>query len=127
PNQIIPHEDVGQRSRGQTDRRSCHEVLITFFFFSGLLGCICPYILPCYLSALFGEVCCFGLLPGSMFALRTGLRERYKIPGDLMNDYCSVCCCMVCALCQMAREIKGREWQHTSFPMPRSNFHRHGR
>ncbi|XP_075045883.1 cornifelin homolog B-like [Mixophyes fleayi] len=90
-----------------------------------LLGCLCPFLLPCYLSSLFGEVCCLGMLPGAMFALRTGVRERYRIPGDLLNDYCSICCCLACALCQMAREVKGREWQHCRFPIPPPNLHLH--
>ncbi|KAM3923198.1 cornifelin homolog A-like [Leptodactylus fuscus] len=84
-----------------------------------LLGCLCPITFPCYLSALFGEMCCLGMLPGAMFALRTGVRERYKIPGDLLNDYCAICCCLVCALCQMAREIKVRERHNTRLPRPR--------
>ncbi|XP_073426858.1 uncharacterized protein [Dendrobates tinctorius] len=87
-----------------------------------ILGCICPFFLPCYLSALFGEMCCFGMLPGSMFALRTGVRERYKIPGSLLNDYCAICCCLVCALCQIAREIKGREWDGSRLPRPDRNL-----
>ncbi|CAJ0917788.1 unnamed protein product [Ranitomeya imitator] len=87
-----------------------------------ILGSICPFFLPCYLSALFGEMCCFGMLPGAMFALRTGVRERYKIPGSLLNDYCAVCGCLVCALCQMAREIKGREWHGSRLPRPDARF-----
>ncbi|XP_075695111.1 cornifelin homolog [Rhinoderma darwinii] len=88
-----------------------------------ILGSLCPIFLPCYLSSLFGEMCCFGMLPGAMFALRTGVRERYKIPGDLLNDYCAICCCLVCALCQMAREIKGREWHGTRLPQPHLHIH----
>ncbi|XP_069802818.1 cornifelin homolog [Dendropsophus ebraccatus] len=87
-----------------------------------ILGCLCPAFLPCYLSTLFGEMCCFGTLPGAMFALRTGVRERYKIPGNLMNDYCAICCCLVCALCQMAREIKGREWHDSRLPMSQAHL-----
>ncbi|XP_077312740.1 uncharacterized protein LOC143933658 [Lithobates pipiens] len=83
-----------------------------------LLGCCCSCIFPCYLSSLFGEGCCFGMLPGAMCLLRTGVRERYRIPGSLFNDYCTVCCCLACALCQMGREIKGRDWHRRRFPMP---------
>ncbi|KAG8545965.1 hypothetical protein GDO81_020019, partial [Engystomops pustulosus] len=90
-----------------------------------IFGSLCPFLLPCYLSALFGEMCCFGMLPGAMFSLRTGIRERYKIPGDLLNDYCAVCCCLVCALCQMAREMKGREWRGSRLPLPQTHLHFH--
>ncbi|XP_068099180.1 cornifelin homolog B-like isoform X2 [Hyperolius riggenbachi] len=83
-----------------------------------LIGCVCPCLLPCYVSALFGELCCLGLLPGAMFALRTGVRERYRIPGSLLNDYCAICCCTTCALCQMAREVKARQWHDCRFPVP---------
>ncbi|XP_072283196.1 uncharacterized protein [Pyxicephalus adspersus] len=83
-----------------------------------LLGCCCSFFFPCYLSSMFGESCCLGVLPGAMFALRTGMRERYRIPGSLLNDYCAVCCCLPCALCQMAREMKGREWRNSRLPMP---------
>ncbi|XP_063800071.1 cornifelin isoform X2 [Pseudophryne corroboree] len=89
-----------------------------------LLGCFCPIFLPCYLSSLFGEVCFFGMLPGAMFALRTGVRERYRIPGDLLNDYCAVCCCSACSLCQLARELKGRDRQRhvTTQQLPHQLF-----
>ncbi|XP_069506101.1 PLAC8-like protein 1 [Ambystoma mexicanum] len=44
----------------------------------------------------------------STLALRTGIRERYKIRGTLCEDWTVVFCCWSCAVCQMARELPQR-------------------
>ncbi|KAM5132485.1 uncharacterized protein ACMZJ9_019273 isoform 1-T2 [Mantella aurantiaca] len=96
-----------------SDLLSCYDDIPTC-----LWGCFCSCILPCYLSSMYGESCCFGWLPGAVCLLRAALRERYKIPGSLLNDYCTMCCCSICALCQMCREMKAREWHNSRVPMP---------
>ncbi|XP_034765609.2 cornifelin-like [Acipenser ruthenus] len=77
--------------------------------------CACGMFCLCCLSAQvaegFGECFVIGWLPCSHCALRTGMRERYSIPGSMINDYCVVWCCLPCAMCQMRREIKIRTTQ----------------
>ncbi|KAG8535839.1 hypothetical protein GDO81_027662 [Engystomops pustulosus] len=43
-------------------------------------GTFCPLILACRVASEFGECCCLPLVGGTMLALRTGLRERHRIP-----------------------------------------------
>ncbi|XP_072301584.1 PLAC8-like protein 1 isoform X2 [Eucyclogobius newberryi] len=45
----------------------------------GVLGAFVPCFLDLSLAHQFGESSCLPLLPGSTFALRVGIRERYKI------------------------------------------------
>lgn len=73
-----------------------------------VLGALLPCCLDLSLAHQFGESCCLPLLPGSMFALRVGIRERYKIQGSVCDDWTSVHCCYPLALCQMIREMKRR-------------------
>ncbi|KAF3841077.1 hypothetical protein F7725_006939 [Dissostichus mawsoni] len=56
----------------------------------------------------YGECLCIPLLPGSTFAMRVGIRERYKIRGSVCEDWTAVCCCYPLAVCQMIREMKRR-------------------
>lgn len=54
---------------------------------AGILGALVPCCLDLSLAHQFGECVCIPLLPGSTFAMRVGIRERYKIR-------VSVCICM---------------------------------
>lgn len=45
----------------------------------GILGAVVPCCLDLSLSHQYGECLCMPLLPGSTFAIRVGIRERYKI------------------------------------------------
>ncbi|KAG8433856.1 hypothetical protein GDO86_012284 [Hymenochirus boettgeri] len=88
-----------------------------------LFGALCPFLLPCYVASLYNESCWLGCLPGAMFALRTGIRERYRITGTVMKDYYAVCCCSLCSFCQMAREIKCQKREPSRFFKPRYDYH----
>lgn len=46
---------------------------------AGILGALVPCCLDLSLAHQFGECLCLPLLPGSTFAMRVGIRERYKI------------------------------------------------
>ncbi|MEQ2214505.1 hypothetical protein XENOCAPTIV_010100 [Xenoophorus captivus] len=74
--------------------------------------CILGALVPCYLDLSlahqFGECLCMPLLPGSTFAMRVGIRERYKIQGSVCEDWAAVYCCYPLAVCQMIREMKWR-------------------
>lgn len=45
----------------------------------GILGALVPCCLDLSLAHQYGECLCMPLLPGSTFAMRVGIRERYKI------------------------------------------------
>ncbi|TWW74469.1 PLAC8-like protein 1 [Takifugu flavidus] len=53
-----------------------------------ILGALVPCCLDLSLAHQFGECLCLPLLPGSTFAMRVGIRERYKIQvsGAKTND-----------------------------------------
>ncbi|XP_066463253.1 cornifelin homolog B-like [Eleutherodactylus coqui] len=74
-----------------------------------LCGAFAPCILACNLAKDFGECCCLPCLPGTMVALRTGMRERYGIEGSICNDWLCISCCGPCTLCQMSREMQRRK------------------
>lgn len=46
---------------------------------AGILGALVPCCLDLSLAHHYGECLCMPLLPGSTFAIRVGIRERYKI------------------------------------------------
>ncbi|XP_063293262.1 cornifelin homolog [Pelobates fuscus] len=73
-----------------------------------LCGTCFPCCLACKVASDFGECCCLPCLSGTVLAMRTGIRERYRIPGTICNDCVSLTFCGQCALCQMARELKAR-------------------
>lgn len=102
---------------------------------AGILGALVPCCLDLSLAHQFGECLCLPLLPGSTFAMRVGIRERYKIQvsgaktsesrgsccyspldgvmsvsqqGSLCEDWTTVYCCYPLAVCQMIREMKRR-------------------
>ncbi|XP_056141274.1 PLAC8-like protein 1 isoform X2 [Lampris incognitus] len=74
----------------------------------GVLGSFLPCCLDLSLAHQYGECLCLPLLPGSTFAIRVGIRERYKIRGSVYEDWTTVCCCYPLAVCQMTREMKRR-------------------
>ncbi|XP_078525581.1 cornifelin-like [Lissotriton helveticus] len=78
---------------------------------SGFGECLClPLIdllcIACtgYLTGVYTCAC----VPISM-AMRTGIRQRYKIQGSIWDDWCKLCWCYCCSWCQVAREIKKRK------------------
>ncbi|KAM9497985.1 uncharacterized protein ACWYII_001645 isoform 3-T6 [Salvelinus alpinus] len=73
-----------------------------------LLGAFVPCCLDLSLAHQYGECLCLPLLPGSTFAMRVGIRERYKIQGSVCEDWTTVYCCYPLAICQMIREMKRR-------------------
>ncbi|XP_041864898.1 cornifelin homolog A isoform X2 [Melanotaenia boesemani] len=73
-----------------------------------ILGALVPCCLDLSLAHQFGECLCMPLLPGSTFAIRVGIRERYKIRGSVCEDWTTVFCCYPLAVCQMIREMKRR-------------------
>ncbi|KAM4012449.1 cornifelin-like [Anomaloglossus baeobatrachus] len=83
-------------------------------------ACWCFSCFQCSTVSDFGECLCLPLLecvsfgynpycPTVSLAMRVGVRERYKIPGSICNDCCTVYWCLPCSWCQMAREIKKRK------------------
>ncbi|KAM6473553.1 PLAC8-like protein 1 [Liasis olivaceus] len=73
-----------------------------------MCGLLCSPCLECSLASNYGECFCFPLLLGSTLALRAGIRERHRIHGTLCEDWMAVHCCWLCAVCQMAREMRIR-------------------
>ncbi|XP_034746800.1 cornifelin homolog B [Etheostoma cragini] len=73
-----------------------------------VLGAMVPCCLDLSLAHQYGECLCMPLLPGSTFAMRVGIRERYKIRGSVCEDWTTVHCCYPLAVCQMIREMKRR-------------------
>ncbi|XP_074529144.1 cornifelin [Halichoeres trimaculatus] len=73
-----------------------------------IIGALSPCCLDLSLAHQYGECLCMPLLPGSTFALRVGIRERYKIRGSVCDDWTTVYCCYPLAVCQMIREMKRR-------------------
>ncbi|XP_062414094.1 PLAC8-like protein 1 [Pungitius pungitius] len=73
-----------------------------------VLGALVPCCLDLTLAHQYGECLCVPLLPGSTFAMRVGIRERYKIRGSVCEDWTTVYCCYPLAVCQMIREMKRR-------------------
>ncbi|XP_037543231.1 PLAC8-like protein 1 [Nematolebias whitei] len=78
-----------------------------------ILGALVPCCLDLSLAHQYGECLCMPLLPGSTFAMRVGIRERYKIRGSVCEDWTTVCCCYSLAVCQMIREMKQRMKRQT--------------
>ncbi|NXP82554.1 PLAC8 protein, partial [Ramphastos sulfuratus] len=70
-----------------------------------LCGMFCYLCLGCQVAGDMDECC----MCGSSVAMRTLYRTKYRIPGSILNDWCAVACCPVCALCQLKRDIKRRK------------------
>ncbi|XP_029924623.1 cornifelin homolog B [Myripristis murdjan] len=73
-----------------------------------IIGAFVPCCLEMSLAHQYGECSGLPFLPGSTFAIRSGIRERYKIRGNLCEDWTATCCCYPLAVCQMTRELKRR-------------------
>ncbi|XP_058865375.1 cornifelin homolog [Acipenser ruthenus] len=71
-----------------------------------LCGTFVPCILSCRVAEDYGECCLLPCLPGTMLAMRTGMREKYHIQGSICDDWVVMFCLPLCGLCQMAREQK---------------------
>ncbi|XP_075062245.1 cornifelin homolog [Mixophyes fleayi] len=70
--------------------------------------CMC---LPLLDPMMMGYIGCSGVCPPITMAMRSSVRERYKIQGSICDDCVRSCCCYSCTWCQMAREIKRRgQW-----------------
>ncbi|XP_009557823.1 placenta-specific gene 8 protein isoform X1 [Cuculus canorus] len=70
-----------------------------------ICGAFCFTCLGCQVAADMDECC----LCGPSVAMRTLYRTRYNIPGSILNDFLSVLCCPMCALCQLKRDINQRK------------------
>ncbi|XP_064619611.1 cornifelin-like [Lineus longissimus] len=70
------------------------------------LGCLVSKV-----NDRMGECCCVPYLPGGMLALRTKMRERYRIQGGIFKDNCIIYWCGLCSICQMDRELNIMEQQ----------------
>ncbi|NXW54034.1 PLAC8 protein, partial [Eurystomus gularis] len=70
-----------------------------------ICGAFCFMCLSCQVAGDMGECC----LCGSSVAMRTLYRTRYKIPGSILNDWASIMCFPMCALCQLKRDINRRK------------------
>ncbi|XP_078001001.1 cornifelin-like isoform X1 [Glandiceps talaboti] len=81
---------------------------------SCLCGCC---FLPCFLCEVSGrlnEPFCAGFWwPCGLTGLRTKMRLKHKIEGDVFKDVFYSTCCGPCAACQMARELDFIENQVT--------------
>ncbi|XP_066538147.1 plac8 onzin related protein 6 [Hoplias malabaricus] len=96
-------------------------------------GFWCPYCLMCKTTEQFGEcLClplvefCFGtLVPPVTFAMRSSVRERYRIQGTMADDCCVSTCCSLCVWCQMARELKIRHKPQVFINAPLNPAYQH--
>ncbi|XP_067308123.1 cornifelin-like [Pseudorasbora parva] len=96
---------------------------------TGICGCFddceiccfatwCPVLFTCSTTSNLGECFClplideFSIIPPISMALRTSVRARYGIQGDLGSDCMYVTFCNICSWCQIARELKRRHPNH---------------
>ncbi|XP_070804762.1 placenta-specific gene 8 protein-like [Pituophis catenifer annectens] len=70
-----------------------------------LCGMFCFPCMACQVAADMNECCCCG----TSVAMRAVYRTKYDIPGSICGDNCIVCCCPVCSLCQIQRDINRRK------------------
>lgn len=88
-----------QMNQWQTDLCDCCAdcgVCCCGMFFYPCLGC--------QVAGDMGECC----LCGTSVAMRSVYRAKYGIPGSICNDFCIICWCPVCSLCQIKRDINRR-------------------
>ncbi|XP_062996045.1 cornifelin homolog isoform X2 [Elgaria multicarinata webbii] len=80
--------------------------------FSDMGICLCgtfvPCVLACRVAQQANECCCLPYLPGTLIAMRTGVREKYHIQGSILKDWIVMACCPLCGLCQLSRELNQR-------------------
>ncbi|XP_067114523.1 placenta-specific gene 8 protein-like [Osmerus mordax] len=70
-------------------------------------GFFCFPCLGCSIASDMDECC----LCGISTAIRSVYRTRYNIEGSLCSDYMAGMCCLVCATCQLKRDIDRRKEQ----------------
>uniref|UniRef100_A0A8C6UE18 Uncharacterized protein n=1 Tax=Neogobius melanostomus TaxID=47308 RepID=A0A8C6UE18_9GOBI len=97
-----------------SDLLSCCDSMSTCCY--GLWCCPC---MACSVAAGFGENRCLPLCdifsPAILAACGIPLFvHRYRIKGTLCKDICTSCFCEWCSYCQMHRELKYREKNHTN-------------
>ncbi|XP_005999175.2 cornifelin homolog B-like [Latimeria chalumnae] len=73
-----------------------------------LCGALVPCLLGFQVAKDYGESLWSGCFIDCIVAMRTGIRERYKIEGSVCNDCLMTYFCFPCVLCQMARELQSR-------------------
>lgn len=78
------------------NKHSCTHMMCCVVL-AGILGALVPCCLDLSLAHQYGECLCMPLLPGSTFAIRVGIRERYKIRVSVCLCVCryTVCCTVV--------------------------------
>ncbi|XP_060598621.1 cornifelin homolog A-like [Ruditapes philippinarum] len=70
------------------------------------LAVFCQELVLMDISRRTGEnVCVTCCVPGGLLAIRARLRTLGGIQGSICEDYLSLSCCYLCALCQMQREL----------------------
>ncbi|XP_065261682.1 placenta-specific gene 8 protein [Emys orbicularis] len=70
-----------------------------------LCGTFCFCCLGCQVASDMNECCCCS----ESVAMRTLYRTRYRIPGSICSDFCTILWCPVCSLCQIKRDINRRK------------------
>lgn len=63
------------------------KLLLPSYMLTGIIGALVPCYLDLSLAQQFGECLCMPLLPGSTFAIRVGIRERYKIRVSAVHSF----------------------------------------
>ncbi|XP_062991242.1 placenta-specific gene 8 protein [Elgaria multicarinata webbii] len=101
PVMMQPQVVILQPQRGQWQTELCDCCSDCGVCFCGMF---CFQCLGCQVAADMNECC----LCGTSMAIRSVYRTRYGIPGSLCDDFCTVLCCPLCALCQLRRDIKRR-------------------
>ncbi|XP_018600255.1 placenta-specific gene 8 protein-like [Scleropages formosus] len=70
-------------------------------------GLLCFPCMGCSIARDMNECCLCGLTP----TMRSVYRTKYNIKGSLCRDLLIYQCCMVCAVCQLKRDIDRRKEQ----------------
>ncbi|XP_038052883.1 placenta-specific gene 8 protein-like [Patiria miniata] len=71
-----------------------------------LCACFCFPCYECYVASKMGESCCTPCcLANATVVMRAYVRGRHNIQGSLAGDGCTTCCCPMCVLCQISREV----------------------
>ncbi|CAL1528089.1 unnamed protein product [Lymnaea stagnalis] len=81
--------------------------------------CLCGFFLTSCLTMKVPRdmdecVCLPCCVPAADLILRVKMRTQEHIPGSVCNDCIITCCCISCAVCQLAREVKFVKSKRTS-------------